>query len=98
MLGYNVISFDKRFLDRELPAANWNGIIDVLKWERHYAKGEKGHSLSVACQRWGVPLLEGHDAWNDVKMTWALFVTLARERADLGNLDFKQVIARQARL
>jgi len=103
VLGYNVRRFDVPIVARMFEESGvkcslsrhvaWRirpRILDVLVWQRRFAKQqgwEGGNSLGVAAQRWNVDVADLHDAWQDCRVTWALFWALANRFPELGEMD-----------
>lgn len=88
MLGDNVIiahnaAFDLGFLHHSLlriaGRSFHNSFIDTLTLSR--ARHVYPHTLSDMCSRYGIPLVGGHRALNDVIACWELFRKLDEEQA-----------------
>jgi DNA polymerase-3 subunit epsilon len=98
LLGYNILKFDWPILSRQYAesamAVPSPKLLDVLKFERKYG-GEGKHDLATAVQRWGVTVNHQHEALEDCRATWAVFVAIARQQAALGDASLLQAIALQ---
>lgn len=100
LLGFGINRFDFPMLQRQFTAAciHWNpAVLDVLTWERrlHKEKGSK-HNLAAAAERWGVPMLQHHDALDDCRMTWNIFLQLALRFEALGTLALTDALTKPA--
>lgn len=101
LIGYNINTFDYPILDRELMRAGrrWNPqVLDVLRWERKLTpkKGER-HTLMAAVDRWGVTTqgaVRMHNAFDDTRLTWNLFLRMAEERPEFGDLPLEAALTR----
>lgn len=94
LLGYNIGKFDVPILTRQLgetlgPVEDVD-YLDVLLFERKYAQEtfavneKQRHGLENAVARWGVPIQVTHDALNDSKAVWGVFVSLCARFPELG--------------
>lgn len=101
LLGYNIAKFDVPMLMRQLRqaglAADDADYLDVLLFERKYAQemfavnDRQRHGLEHAVRRWGLAdrLQVTHDAMNDAKVVWAVFVELCQRFPELGNASLE---------
>jgi DNA polymerase III epsilon subunit family exonuclease len=96
LVGYNIGKFDVPILTRQLgetlgPVDDVD-FLDVLLFERKYAQEsfavneKQRHGLEDAVRRWGLGdrLSVTHDALNDAKVVWAVFVELCARYPELG--------------
>lgn len=103
LLGFGIKRFDYPLIRRQFAAAGISyspSVVDVLPWERQLTPKEPGvrlkHNLVAAAERWGVPILEKHDALDDCRMTWNVFCQLALLFPELGDQDLAAVLAVEA--
>jgi DNA polymerase III epsilon subunit family exonuclease len=95
LVGYNIGKFDIPILTRQLsetlgPVDDID-FLDVLLYERKYAQEsfavneKQRHGLEHAIRRWGLDHLSvTHDALNDAKAIWGVFVELCSRFPELG--------------
>lgn len=88
LIAHNAL-FDLGFLHHSLMRiagrSFGNDFIDTLtiSRERHVYP----HTLGDMCDRYGIPLVGGHRALNDVHACWELFRELDREKSGLDSLN-----------
>lgn len=96
VLGWSCDSLDIPVLKRQFAEAgmSWTPtVIDILKHERRLAGPSSGkHNLGAAAERWGVPSLPRHDALNDCRTAWNIFVTLAGRFPEFGALPLEEAL------
>lgn len=98
LLGYQVDRFDCVFLRRQLAESGRSfntDALDVLKYERKFG-GKGKHNLVAAAERWEVPILRAHDAFDDCRMTWNVFLQLASRHPELGSAPLHEVLTLRA--
>jgi DNA polymerase III epsilon subunit family exonuclease len=96
LLGFNAARFDYPLLQRSLQGLGKpfdRGVLDVLKWERRLfsEKGAK-HNLAVVAERYGITQRAHHDALDDCRVTWNVFLKLAEQHEALGNLELREAL------
>lgn len=101
LLGYNILRFDSKFLERQFAEANvpinWD-MLDVYVWAKRHGNSFSSNALGVAAARHGVVTKDRHDAFGDVRATWALFVKMARLHPEIGERSLATVLEHQAKL
>lgn len=100
LLGYNLLRFDSKFLVRQFREVGiepqWP-MLDAYVWaKRHGIYGQ--NSLGVAAARHGLTVLDRHDAFGDVRATWALFVKMARLHEEIGQRMLPELLEHQTQL
>lgn len=102
LLGYNILRFDSKFLDRQFREsaihAPFPNMLDVYVWAKRHNNGQGRNSLGIAAARHGVKVKDRHDAFGDIRATWGLFVKLARLHPELGGRSLSEVLEHQSEL
>lgn len=88
LLGYGSSTLDIPILQRQFAEQAGRRFdppsLDVLSWTRKLLPKTEKKNLKSAATFLEVPLLEGHDAFDDIRMTWNVFITLAARHETLG--------------
>ena len=101
LCGHNIDKFDNKFLDVLFTSCRANlskfvadDTIDTLKWaQRHFKKPDQvpNHKLGTMCNHFGIELIDGHRAMNDVKanaglvVSWLKKMTMQEKSVNVAN-------------
>lgn len=94
LLGFGIERFDYPMLARHYARYGqpfYRRTLDVLLWERKLftEKGAK-HNLNVVAERYGIVQRAHHDALDDCRTTWNVFLRLAAQHEALGELELHE--------
>lgn len=97
ILGYGSSTLDLPILKRQFVEETTLKFdppsLDVLTWARRFLPKEEKKTLKNAAALVGVPVLDAHDAFDDCRMTWNVFVTLAATYTELGIAPLEEILS-----
>lgn len=99
LLGFNIDSFDLRFLKKAQVLPERGCAVDVMRLLKALEPVPAGtplkgfYTLEAAHKRWGGFTVPSHDALRDCQATWQLYASMVLQRPELQHADLQGALS-----